>query len=129
MTLEELEAAFNTIATQVIIPLQEQVKKLTAENKKQQELIDQHKFMYDEWLTGEGKFASAGAPKRKTHTRKPLNREDYDRVQALCNEGKLYADIAAATGIPNTTVRKYLKMEDAERDALPSLAPVVGEGE
>lgn len=121
MTQEELEAKVVqlegyvvALLTQVVPPLQAQIKTLTEQNANLS-------IMYDEWLTSSGKFAQA-APRKSSKGRQPITFANWLRVMELLNAGKNYSDIAEETGIPNTTVRKYTKMDDAEVNALKAAA-------
>lgn len=65
---------------------------------------------------------SAPFTAKKKHSRRPLNKADWARVQAcLDDEGGAasWAEVARGSGVPQSTARKYAKMTPEEVAALP----------
>lgn len=105
--------------------LEAQMKKLTdtfvkfmnIPYKNQKEIIDRLMPLLDMYEKKEGPFVE-----KKKHTRRPLNKADWSRVQAcLDDEGGAasWAEVAKVSGVPASTARKYAKMTPEEVSALP----------
>lgn len=110
---------------QRIAKLEEQVANLTetfiefmkVPYKNQKTIIARLMPLLDMYEKKEGPFVE-----KKKHTRRPLNKADWSRVQACLNDeggAASWSEVAKASGVPASTARKYAKMTPDEVAALP----------
>lgn len=92
------------------------VQLMTVVIPKVRERVKGHDEMFKEWRDGTGKFAGKTRAAGGSKSRKPLNYDDWLRVQGALNggEGESFAAIARELELPQTTVRTYAKMEPAK---------------
>ncbi len=107
--IEALEAEIKELKTYM-------VQLLTVVVPKLRERVKGHDEMFKEWRDGTGKFAAKTRSSGGSKSRKPLNYDDWLRVQGALNggEGESFAAIARELELPQTTVRTYAKMEPAK---------------
>lgn len=92
------------------------VKFMNIPYKNQKEVIARLMPLLDMYEKKQGPFAE------KKHTRRPLNKADWSRVQACLNDeggAASWSEVAKASGVPASTARKYAKMTPDEVAALP----------
>lgn len=93
------------------------VKFMNIPYKNQKEIIARLMPLLDMYEKKEGPFVE-----KKKHTRRPLNKADWSRVQACLNDeggAASWSEVAKASGVPASTARKYAKMTPDEVAALP----------
>lgn len=93
------------------------VKFMNIPYKNQKEVIVRLMPLLDMYEKKEGPFVE-----KKKHTRRPLNKADWSRVQACLNDeggAASWSEVAKASGVPASTARKYAKMTPDEVAALP----------
>lgn len=93
------------------------VKFMNIPYKNQKEVIARLMPLLDMYEKKEGPFVE-----KKKHTRRPLNKADWSRVQACLNDeggAASWSEVAKASGVPASTARKYAKMTPDEVAALP----------
>lgn len=93
------------------------VKFMNIPYKNQKEIIARLMPLLDMYEKKQGPFAE-----KKKHTRRPLNKADWSRVQACLNDeggAASWSEVAKASGVPASTARKYAKMTPDEVAALP----------
>ncbi len=93
------------------------VKFMSIPYKNQKEVIARLMPLLDMYEKKEGPFVE-----KKKHTRRPLNKADWSRVQACLNDeggAASWSEVAKASGVPASTARKYAKMTPDEVAALP----------
>lgn len=93
------------------------VKFMNIPYKNQKEVIARLMPLLDMYEKKEGPFVE-----KKKHTRRPLNKADWSRVQACLNDeggATSWSEVAKASGVPASTARKYAKMTPDEVAALP----------
>lgn len=93
------------------------VKFMNIPYKNQKEVIARLMPLLDMYEKKEGPFVE-----KKKHTRRPLNKADWSRIQACLNDeggAASWSEVAKASGVPASTARKYAKMTPDEVAALP----------
>lgn len=93
------------------------IKFMNIPYKNQKEVIERLMPLLDMYEKKEGPFVE-----KKKHTRRPLNKADWSRVQACLNDeggAASWSEVAKASGVPASTARKYAKMTPDEVAALP----------
>jgi hypothetical protein len=93
------------------------VKFMNIPYKNQKEIIARLMPLLEMYEKKEGPFVE-----KKKHTRRPLNKADWSRVQACLNDeggAASWSEVAKASGVPASTARKYAKMTPDEVAALP----------
>lgn len=93
------------------------VKFMTVPYKQQKEMLERLAPLLALYENKQAPFEE-----KKKHTRRPLSKADWSRVQACLNDDEdstSWSQVAKLTGIPQSTCRKYAKMTPEEVSALP----------